>query len=344
MTLARLERHVGAMSTWKSAWRSDVGRLSLSVRMFPWGSSQMKHILRRWKDRKDNPAYWWQLDVLRRNVRQSVDADVATESHFLMEGSFPDANEHSPILLTCCDEHYFYRFARQLLISVQRRSPLTRTHIHIYDPSTLCRADAEVMEANIGHLTISYESSMRNPYTYPTPFFFAAARFAVANFLQERTGAPIMLVDTDGFVLRDLAVPLSSLQSYDLGVIKRNPDSLPFRRVLASAVFFGTSKESCLFARRLSNALRLSLADKPNYHVDQAILYYMLVQYESLKLKLAVTDLPITWGDHNFQEESLIWSAKGRRKREFSLLNLAEARAFARDYSKETCASRPDGE
>lgn len=339
---------MGAISIWKSALRSEApvpraSRLSDAplVGALPRGSSQMMRILRRWKDRKDNPAYWWQLDSLRRNVRQSIEVDVAADPHLLLEGSMPNATEHSPILLTCCDEHYFYRFARQLLASVQRRSPLTRIHIHIYDPSTLCRVDAEMLEANIGHLTISYESSKRNPYGRSTPFFFAAARFAVASFLQERVGAPIMLVDTDGFVQRDLSAPLSSLGSVDLGVIRRNPNSLPFRRVLASAVFLGTSDEARLFARRLSNALRLSLADKPNYHVDQTVLHYMLVAYGSLKLKLTVSDLPIAWGDHNFREESLIWSAKGRRKREFSPLGLAEARAFARDYSKETRSGLP---
>ena len=280
-----------------------------------------------WKERRDNPIYLWRLHSIKENVRLSCAAEWFPELDFAVEGNLPGLDETSPILLACGDEIYFYRFARQLALTMREHSPSIRIHLHLFDPSPLCIADAEVLEARIGRqLSISYETGQRNPYGRPHTVFFAAGRFAVARLLLERNHVPVMTIDIDGRIRRDLVEAFDALTRHDVGVVWRRSQLRPWRTILACAVFFNTTQPARLFAARLAEALRLSLMKRPAYHVDQTTIHYLLHYYAFHQLKLYSANLGLAWGDHRFGEDSLIWSAKGKRKADLLRFDKAEAR------------------
>jgi hypothetical protein len=279
-----------------------------------------------WRERRDNPIFLWRLNSIKENVRLSCEAESCPELDFAVEGTLPDVNEASPILLACGDEIYFYRFARQLALTMKEHSPSTRFHLHLFEPSALCVADAQMLEARIGkQLSISYETGKRNPYGRPHIVFFAAGRFAIARYLIERNHAPVMVIDIDGRVRRDLTDAFDALKHHDVGVVWRRAQYRPWRTILACAVFLNTTEPARLFAARLAEALRLSLMKQPAYHVDQTTLHYLLHYYSFHHLRLTAANLGLTWCDHQFREGSLIWSAKGKRKADFLRFDTAEA-------------------
>jgi hypothetical protein len=197
----------------------------------------------------------------------------------------------------------------------------------LFEPSALCVADAEMLEARIGReLSISYESGERNPYGRPHPVFFAAGRFMIAKILIERNRVPVMAVDIDGRVRRNLADAIDTLKHHDVGVVWRQSQYRPWRTILASAVFLNTTDQARSFTARLAEALRLSLMKQPTYHIDQATLHYLLHYYSFHQLKLNASNLGLIWCDHQFREDSLIWSAKGKRKVDLLRLDRADAR------------------
>ena len=104
-----------------------------------------------WKDWKDNPVFWFQrvpvwleTQAVARSIRQ---ADNATSLQFV--GDVPDSRGE-PILLACCDEVYFYRFARHLAASGHQASPDLFIHIHIYEASSRCLEDAAALRRRLG--------------------------------------------------------------------------------------------------------------------------------------------------------------------------------------------------
>lgn len=283
-----------------------------------------------WRDRRDSPAFWWQLRGIREAVRLACAADPPPRLDISLDGQLPDINEKSPILLACCDEVYFYRFGRQLAFSMQRHSPAVRIHLHLFDPSPLCIADVEMLVARLGNqLSFSYEGNERNPYVKPHGIFFATGRFAIAGYFADRNRVPVMVIDIDGAVRRDLAEEFAALATYDVGAVFRDPTRMPWRRILACAVYINTTDAARLFAARMGKAMELAVAIQPPYHIDQTTLYYLLDYYSSRPAELSVTDLGRKWCDHKFQEGSLIWSAKGKLKAEFLQMNMAEARKIA---------------
>ena len=280
-----------------------------------------------WQDISNSPVFPSQLKRIRQGVVRALDSPSPAGERPRLEGRLPEAGG-TPILLACCDEGYFYKFARQLIISAMLRDPVTRVHIHVYDPSPLGVADAEFLEHRFGNrLTISREGPERNPYAAPTAFYYAAGRFAVAAEVAERSGAPLMVIDADGVVRRGMSEAFSKLSAFDIGLHQRANKLKPWRRVLAGAVYVNATAGGLRFIADLSRAIHLNLQDRPDYHVDQTVLQYILEEYTRRNHRLSIAELGAGWIDSDFSEESLVWSAKGDLKDQFSLISLEEARS-----------------
>ena len=280
-----------------------------------------------WQDLGNSPVFPSQLKRIRQGVIKALGAPSPPGERPRLEGRIPEKGS-TPILLACCDEGYFYKFARQLIISAMLRDLVTRVHIHVYDPSPLCVADAEFLERRFGsRLTISREGPERNPYAAPSPFYYAAGRFAVAAEVAERSGAPLMVIDADGVVRRGMSDAFAKLSAFDIGLHQRANKLKPWRRVLAGAVYVNATEGGRSFIADLSRAIHINLQDRPEHHVDQTVLQYILEEYARRNAGPSIAELGSGWIDSDFSEESLVWSAKGDLKEQFSLISLEEARS-----------------
>jgi hypothetical protein len=270
-----------------------------------------------WKDRKDNPVFWYQRALIwigtQIVLRTSSTAENVPSLQFL--GDIPDTGG-GPVLLACCDEVYFYRFAHHLAISGHQASPGLCTHIHIYEPSSQCLEDAARLRNRLGdRLTFSHEPPGRSPYKTASPYFFTAGRFAVAHRLLERSGVPVLVIDVDGIVRRDLEPEICSLNRWDVGLVLRPSRKRPWRKVLACAVLLNPTPAGHLFSTRLAAAIERVLRRAPPFHTDQIVLHYLCEHYRRHTDELRIADLGERWADHHFHPESLIWTAKGNARK-----------------------------
>jgi hypothetical protein len=281
------------------------------------------------KDWRDSPVFPWQLRHISRAVSRAMADRGALSVRPSLRGTLPDPTDGRPVVLACCDDVYFYRFARQLAFSAVDRSPATRIHLHIYEPGPICIADAEALGKRLHpHLTVSHDGPERNPCGEGPAPYFTGGRFAVAAEILAASPAPLMVIDADGIVRADLAPEFSKIPDCDVGLILRPRRKKPWRRVLACATLFQPTAAGRRLADDLSAAIHLSLQCKPHYHVDQTAMAFLLDAWRQSGLPLRIAELGMTWGDHDFADSSAIWSAKGARKREMEVISLQQARDY----------------
>jgi len=268
-------------------------------------------------DLKDSPVFWHRRIPVwlgaQAVLRGGVTADYAPRLDLL--GDLPDA-DGQPVLLACCDEIYFQRFAHHLAVSACETNAGLHTHVHIYEPSSRCLEDAAKLQRRLGdRLTISYEPPGRNPYKKASAFFFTSGRFAVAHRILDRNRAPVMVIDVDGIVRRDLTAEMSALAEWDVGLILRPHQKRIWRRVLACAVLLNPTPAGRLFSARLAAAAERVLRRRPRFHSDQLLLQYLREYYRRHGDALRIVDLGERWANHDFDPDSLIWTAKGNARK-----------------------------
>lgn len=277
-------------------------------------------------DLKDSPVFWHRRIPVwlgtQAVLRGGSTIDYAPRLTLL--GDLPNA-DGQPVLLACCDEVYFQRFAHQLAISACETNASLHTHLHIYEPSSRCLVDAAMLQRRLGdRLTISYEPPGRSPYKQASAFFFTSGRFAVAHRILDRNRAPVMVIDVDGIVRRDLESEISSLSEWDVGLILRPYQKRIWRRVLACAVLFNPTPAGRLFSARLAAAVERVLRRTPRFHADQLLLHYLREHCRRHGDALRIVDLGERWADHQFRLDSLIWTAKGNT-RKLELVRMADS-------------------
>jgi hypothetical protein len=273
-------------------------------------------------DLKDSPVFWHRRAPVwlraQGGFRRGSRTGRGAELRLLGDVPEPDGK---PVLLACCDEIYFYRFARDLAASARRTSPGVHMHIHIYEPSGRCIDDAADLRHRLGKgMTISHEPAGRSPYQAASPFFFTTARFAVAHHILERNRAPVLMIDVDGVVCRDLEPEIRALAHWDVGLVLRPNQKRIWRRILACAVLLNPTEQGRRFSAQLSAALARVLRSAPRFHVDQIVTYYLCRYCERHGEHVRLTDLGERWADHEFTPAGLIWTAKGNARK----LELAE--------------------
>lgn len=266
-----------------------------------------------WKKRKDNPALIHQRWPIWIKTRLAMQHKSRTDRHPSLQLSGDLPVETAPaIVMACCDEVYFHRFARNFVQSIIDTSPGLGVHIHIYHPSQETLIAASVMQSDFGPaFTVSYEPAGRSPYAGGHPYFFAAGRFAVAHQLMLTLDVPLLILDIDGIARRDLGAGIAALAGYDVGLIQRPWRKFSWRKILASAVLINPTPAGRLFAARLAAAIERVLKSAPRYHVDQIVIYYLCEFYRRQGVQPKIADLGMAWGDHEFGDDSLIWGAKG---------------------------------
>ena len=283
--------------------------------------------MRTWRNRHDNAVWFWQQWRVRRAILQAFSAPqpMVVDGQLELQGGWPDPLDPRPVVFAACDDGYFERFAQHLALSSAARSPSTRVHLHLYDPSPPCLEQAASVIRRCGdRLTVSHEGPSRNPFGRPMSFYFAAGRFAVASRMRKQISAPILMVDADGLVANDLAAGFAGLSAMEAGFILQPDNDALYRKILASAIYLGVgSRQVEDFFTRLADGIHLALAMAGRYHVDQIGIHYALEYCARHQDGPAIAPLGLEWSDYEFRPESLIWSTKGARKDRYEEL-LAE--------------------
>lgn len=258
---------------------------------------------------------WLALQVAL-SVRKDCDP---CQVHLNFIGGEPPLGHQPGIVLTCCDILYYRKFARALIETAKRNSPNQHVHVHVYDPPEAWRAEAGALAEEYSGLTLSWEDSRRNPYGSEDRnyIYFAAARFAVVRQFVEQFQSPVLVVDTDGLIVRSLDGPFASFQGHDIGLIRRRTLK-PWQKTMAGAVLIQPTQSGIAFISRVADVLQMVLSRRPEFHVDQMVIHGVSGAFQLSSRRLRVFPLTKLFADWEYLPGSYIWSAKGDRKLDFA--------------------------
>ena len=135
----------------------------------------------------------------------------------------------------------------------------------------------------------------------------------VASELQKAFGNPVLCVDIDGIARGPVWNAFAdALGTADLALYRRDERRV-HRRVRAGAVGFGATPAAKQFADALCRSIHLSLRIEPRYHIDQTLIVRLAEAMEA-RGAIEIADMPRSLTDPDFEEGSLIWTAKGPKK------------------------------
>jgi len=242
--------------------------------------------------------------------------DQEHDNYLVTIGARPLPNKNG-IVLTCCDESYFYRFAEILANSIRSSSPTTPFHFHLFEPSAACIASAEKICQQYGPLvTSSYEECGRGRHVYNKIIFFQAGRIKVADTLLCKLASPILVIDIDGIARRDITQAIAEARDSDIGVSLRLDRWRPWKKITMGALLLLPTEKGMMFSRRLSNAIDMMLEKRVKFSIDQLILYYVYRLHTLMRTGVHVHALVKEWADKDFMDSAVIWAA-GRIKHTF---------------------------
>ena len=148
------------------------------------------------------------------------------------------------------------------------------------------------------------------------PIYYTSGRYLVMHHLLAESGAPVLCVDIDGLIRRPLHRAFEQIGSADLTIHFRLHRKEPWRRVLAAAIGVNPTPAGLRFCERMASSIEAVLRQRPVYHIDQTILYYAYSIRRRLGHGVRWQNLPLTWVDYEFSDDSLIWTAKAARKQD----------------------------
>jgi len=268
-------------------------------------------------DNRRSFYFWPRIDV-RRTCRANSEENTLALLEQLpeLEGSMPP---HSPqgILYTACDAPYLDRYAHDLIRSATIHSPKQHFHFHLFDPTP--EAMASLQEQIDGkRLTVSWEhvDKAKIPIQMKVSLYYQVCRFIRLWQFVRACQSPMLLVDADAIVRNDLSAGFQQHVGRDAALFLRLKHKNIRRRVLAAAAMVFPTELGLNFLRDCA-AFMIPYAQKPTKEpIDQMLLYFAWHWHTRNVKGFDCSQLAKTYSDWDYSDSSLIWHAKGSRKKD----------------------------
>ena len=213
-----------------------------------------------------------------------------------------------------CDPVYLRDHVQALAHSIERRSPDTALHVHVYHPG---EQDHALLDSMAARLRIPFSatweesriagSSRRQQLTY-----YESARFIRFAQLVENAAVPMLSIDADGIVRAPLTRVLDEAGDVDAGLVLRTERADSALNVLAAAVLALPTPGARLFFREVAQRIARQLVSIPNEgFVDQRCLWFA---HRKLRKRVRFAAIPQSFSDDSMTDTSYIWHAKGARE------------------------------
>lgn len=221
-------------------------------------------------------------------------------------------------LLSACDTGYL-DYAVRLILSVEVFSPGINFALHVVNPSAEARNRLVRLQSRLSHtrLWISYERVDLSDFTRDQRrVYYASVRFLRLAELMQKWENDFLVLDSDALVVNPLEGPFSQESEAQISLLRRDlgdekvPDHLA---VAAGTVWLRNAPVVREFTSRLATELQVELeSGEAGWFMDQRILGKMVRDQNSA---VKVGSIDKRYVDWNFADESVIWQAKGDRKR-----------------------------
>lgn len=191
----------------------------------------------------------------------------------------PRPTERAVMVLVSCDSAYLARFGYAMVHSVLRNSGLDAgIHIHIVNPDAAAHAEIAAIrrdfpEAEL-HVTTE-DTDLSGCHDDERKTYYACARFLHLPELLRLYRRPVLLIDVDMIVLRDLRPLLDTVNRNDIGIVggEQHPFEM-WNTFWADVILINDTPAARRFFDRTALYIRFFLsAGKLRWFLDQMALY-----------------------------------------------------------------------
>lgn len=229
-------------------------------------------------------------------------------------GSWPVSGNGGQ-LFAACDPMYFQKHARGLIASVSENSPNTALHIHLFNPTdAILHTMAEFrknLQSDLLTWTWEYVSTYDMDW-HEKSIFLASLRFPRIYEATKSSMSPILAIDVDCFIRKDLEPYFDVARGYDIGLVLRPEFRDRAKRVLAVAVYVAPTIDGLAVFGAAASRMAAHLAYKrATEKLDQRCLWS---SYASSRSRIRFWPIPSDLADFEFRDSSAIWTGKGHRK------------------------------
>lgn len=220
-------------------------------------------------------------------------------------------------VLTSCDANYFKNHGIYFIKSVVKNSPDVNLWIDIINPTQECK-DAILSLANqIGNIKLYLSYDEIDLSSSPESFkraYYSSSRYSKSYLIINNIKSDLLILDIDSLVRGDLNLLKKEVSkgNYDIGVHTRFEQKNPISKVLIGTLYIRYNKYGVIFLKdfaiKIHNLLKFK---KSEWFLDQKSFYKIYLKYKN---KIKLYNLPLKYIDWKFLDQSIIWTAKGKRK------------------------------
>jgi tetratricopeptide (TPR) repeat protein len=227
------------------------------------------------------------------------------------EGRVPEKSDRL-LIFVAADGKYAELYAEKFVASVLAASPDCDIHLHLIDPGAYQPAEA-LSRFPSGRVTWSSEEIDGGP----KKTIYASRRFVRLPELLRLTGRTIVCVDIDSIVNGDISLAIDGMQAFDVLLYERPHEIALHCMVAAGFVAMTPTVAAIGFADFVASyILHFENAGTSKWFVDQVALIAAKTWYAT-NGDAAIRPAPARFLNWSVtpDPESLIWTAKGQRKR-----------------------------
>ncbi|MCW5752073.1 MAG: hypothetical protein KIT81_13085 [Alphaproteobacteria bacterium] len=270
----------------------------------------------------DQTRFLWRDAALRLRRRHVRLADLRLPS---IDGAYPDAAAlgRRLLLYTACDPEYFGRYYETLVLSLERHSPGVALHLHIFDPRDRAHlALIEDLRRRCPSLLLTCTEELVDAPGRDAIYritYYASMRFLRLHEMMRATGRDVLSIDVDTLVLRPLGELLDFVAGADVSFRARFRHPDPRRRMLAGVIWFRHSPAALAYLGRVARRIALHLLEPDfpvQWYLDQRLLHLEFRRERLRPRGMKWRRLHRRFIDWHYDEGSVIWVGKGKRKDE----------------------------
>ena len=227
-----------------------------------------------------------------------------------LQGKLPSAMG-VPLIVASGDPKYVQHFAPGLIRSAAANSQCTDIHIHVVVPDGETAAPALPGDLPAHSLTWENDPSAKR-------ITFATRRFVRAAALMRAMDRPLVLIDIDSLVKKDIATANASLPDFDVAMRYRRDEVMLSQRVSAGFLTLAPNAAAQAFIDAVAAyIMHFEKAGSALWSVDQMALLaarYRFTGEDAVKL-VRIADVPerfLDWRRH--AADSVLWTSRGAGK------------------------------
>jgi hypothetical protein len=233
-----------------------------------------------------------------------------------LQGELPTGRDVSDLILVACNDAYFAKYAHALINSAAAVDQHFAVHIHLLDPSQKTLEEIQLLQCRHSTVRLSFtidQGEIANTLQYRN-IYYTAARFLLVPSLLERGVTRVLVIDIDT-IMKNSPWPIldQGVKSDNGAFIFRSRQWKPWKKILASAVYYRSTERSLKMSKRIAKSILATIHHKPKYHIDQVIPHYIM-QIGLHRLRSTYSQMPHDIMSYRYAPSAAFWTTKGPEK------------------------------